>query len=111
MDAYLGPSGVLTGSMRLAQEAQEQAVAKIRAVEGERGRRAQGRKRKMLEDQMASLRLELEATEEDTHAAVVENQAREVALSRQTDAMACSRKADVIEIPATNGKMLQGGST
>ena len=39
MDVYVGPEGVLTGSMRLAQEAREQAAALSRAA-GDRAPRS-----------------------------------------------------------------------
>jgi circadian clock protein KaiC len=44
-DVYVGPEGVLTGSLRLAQEAREQADALSRQQEIERRQRDLERKR------------------------------------------------------------------
>jgi circadian clock protein KaiC len=62
-DVYVGPEGVLTGSMRLAQEAREQAAARLRQQEIERMARGLERKRRLLEAQIAALRLEFESEE------------------------------------------------
>src|SRR6185503_8401330 len=55
-DVYVGPEGVLTGSMRMAQEAREQAVALGRQEEIGRRRRDLDRKRQALESGIAAQR-------------------------------------------------------
>jgi circadian clock protein KaiC len=62
--AYVGPEGVLTGSMREAQEAKERTQELARRREADTAVRAFQRRKKALEAQMASLRSELEEEEE-----------------------------------------------
>jgi circadian clock protein KaiC len=59
-DVYSGADGVLTGSMRLAQEVRERAVERQRRNEFEIRRRASERTRKELEARIEALRAELE---------------------------------------------------
>jgi circadian clock protein KaiC len=65
IQAYLGPSGVLTGSARLAQESREKSQASDVMLNVDRKRREIGRKRQKLEIEIAALRLEIEAQEEE----------------------------------------------
>ena len=65
-DVYVGASGVLTGSARLSQEAQEQAGKLTRQQETEHRQLKLDRKRKALEAQIAALRAEFEAQETET---------------------------------------------
>src|SRR5262249_15458095 len=62
-NVYVGPEGVLTGSMRLAQELRERATAVNRQQEIERRLRELERKRRTLEAQIAALRGQFEAEE------------------------------------------------
>src|SRR5262245_3043682 len=55
-DVYIGPEGVLTGSMRAAQEDREKATKLVRAQEIERKQRDLTRKRAALEAQIDALR-------------------------------------------------------
>src|SRR3954451_16784414 len=64
-DVYIGPEGVLTGSMRLAQEARERAATVMREREEGRRRRELERKRAAIEARLATLRGELEAIDEE----------------------------------------------
>jgi circadian clock protein KaiC len=59
-EAYVGESGVLTGSMRLAEEARERARALERQREVETRVRSFERKRRALEGQIAALQAELD---------------------------------------------------
>jgi len=61
-EVYVGPEGVLTGSMRAAQEARERAEALTR-VRKSSTRSASSIGGAALEAQIASLRAEFEATE------------------------------------------------
>jgi circadian clock protein KaiC len=93
-DVYVGPEGVLTGSMRLAQEARE------RAAEAERRRATQGRlrgherKRRALEAQIALLRAELEEEGEAVELAASDERSREQGEEDERAEMSRSRKAD-----------------
>ena len=59
-DVYVGPQGVLTGSMRLAQENRERSAQQAERQEAEARLRSFERKRRTLEAQIASMRAELE---------------------------------------------------
>src|SRR5580698_5846691 len=63
VDAYIGPSGVLTGSARMAQAARETAAELARQQEAARRQRELSRKRGALEMQIAGLRSEHEASD------------------------------------------------
>ena len=99
LDVYIGPEGVLTGSMRLAQEARERSQQSERERDVERQRRLADQKRKALEAQIAALQTELSAAEGDLLLAA--NQA--TAIAQQTalteQAMAQSRRADSAHAP------------
>jgi len=55
VDVYTGPGGVLTGSARAAQEAQERAAELMRTEEIERRKRELDSKSKTLEAQITAL--------------------------------------------------------
>jgi circadian clock protein KaiC len=104
LDVYAGAAGVLTGSMRLAQEAREKVEEDARARESEIGRRAGARRRQALEGQIAALRADLE--EEEAAAARAEAAERErlASASATRQSMARSRKADATKGSASNGR-------
>jgi circadian clock protein KaiC len=111
-DVYVGPEGVLTGSMRLAQEAREQAAAGARRQEVERRRRDLERKRKALEAQMAALRGQVEAEEEELELLIAQEQAALDRVRQDRAELARSRKADeVAETPSNPSRRItpQGG--
>ena len=60
VDAYIGPSGVLTGSARVAQEDLERASLLASQQEAEQLKREVERKRAAIERQISSLRSEYE---------------------------------------------------
>lgn len=61
VDAYIGPSGVLTGSARAAQEALEKAAVLASQQDAARRKRELERKRSALERQISGLRSDYEA--------------------------------------------------
>ena len=63
--AYLGPSGVLTGSARLSQEAKEAAEEQTARDELARKKLALDHRRKALEAQITALQAEFKAEEEE----------------------------------------------
>ncbi|HVR35995.1 MAG TPA: circadian clock protein KaiC [Methylomirabilota bacterium] len=65
VDAYISPSGVLTGASRVAQAAREKAEALAGQQEAARRQRELKRKRATLEQQIAGLRSEQEAGAEE----------------------------------------------
>jgi len=93
-DAYIGPEGVLTGSARLAQEAREEAARVRRQEETESKQRSLERKRLALDAQIAALRLEFEAEEQEAQRLISEDQQREERLDEDREDMARSRKVD-----------------
>ena len=93
-DVYLGPEGVLTGSSRLAQEAKEKAATTARGEEIEAKRRELERARQASEAQIAAIRLEFQAKEDELRRAIAEEEAREQGLVQARVEMSHSRKAD-----------------
>jgi circadian clock protein KaiC len=94
VDVYVGPSGVLTGSARLAQEAQEKTEKLGRQQEIERRKMNLDRKRKVLEAQIEAQRAEFAAEEEELKKVIEQEMLRETHLLEEQKAMAVSRKAD-----------------
>jgi circadian clock protein KaiC len=100
VDAYIGPSGVLTGASRVAQAAREKAEALTNHQEASRRKRELVRKRATLEQQIASLRSEYETEEVElrrmdeqagTQIRVLTAERIELARLRQADAMVAAR--------------------
>jgi circadian clock protein KaiC len=94
-DVYVGPEGVLTGSMRAAQEAREKAQALERRQEEARRQREVEAKRAALEAQIAALQAEMKGLSEEGKVLAEQDQAREDVLSEQRDAAARRRGADL----------------
>ncbi len=92
-DAYIGPEGVLTGSMRQAQEARGRAAAVARAQEIERRQRELERKREVMEARIAAIRREFEA-EEEAKRVIGQERRREELLRQDREQMAASRHAN-----------------
>jgi circadian clock protein KaiC len=76
-NAYLGPGGVLTGSARVAQEAQDRAVELEAGQALERKRYEVERKRKTLEAHISLMRAEFEAEVQETEETVAQGEVRE----------------------------------
>jgi circadian clock protein KaiC len=103
-EVYSGPEGVLTGSMRLAQEAREQEAEQKRKQEFDERRRAIVRRRRELEAKIEGLRAELEEEASALELANTEESERERRLVADRRAMTKSRRADVSErTKRTNG--------
>lgn len=92
---YLGPQGVLTGSARLSQEAQERAEQRRRREELEGRQLALAHRRKLVEAQIEALRTGFRTEEEEFN----RERARQEQSTRQNEAdraaMASSRRASV----------------
>ncbi|MFT3839074.1 MAG: circadian clock protein KaiC [Myxococcaceae bacterium] len=109
LDVYVGPEGVLTGSMRMAQEAREKAEESARLGEFAARQRVGDRKRKAIEAQIKALEAELldqvelgERGQTDETARLAKNVSDRAAMSK-------SRKADPLgALKQVNGK--RGGA-
>lgn len=95
-DVYLGPRGVLTGSARVAQEADEAAGAVARQQEIERKKYSLERKRAALEAKIASLKSEFEAEAEQLQMELAQNNFREKQKSQERIDLARSRGVEEI---------------
>lgn len=93
-DVYIGPAGVLTGSARMAQEAQEQAERTARFREIERLRLGLEHKRKAMEAQIATLQAEFATQEAEALAIIEEEEALKTQEVLDQSAMAANRQAD-----------------
>ena len=94
VDVYAGPSGVLTGSARLTQEAQERAAALAQEHELERKERTLTRLRAAFEAELASLRAKFEAEQADLAIEIDEHRSRATRLRADQHDIAESRGAD-----------------
>jgi circadian clock protein KaiC len=88
---YVGPEGVLTGSMRRAQEAREMAGSVQRTEQRSSRQRELVRRRRTLEAQMEALRAEFEAIEEEAGLTDTQDQRREQSLEDARSDMARRR--------------------
>jgi circadian clock protein KaiC len=93
-NVYVGQEGVLTGSMRLAQESREQAASVTRQQEVERRRRELERKRHVLEAQMAMQRAQFDAEAEELALLLKQEEDANESVDSDRQDMAQSRKVD-----------------
>jgi circadian clock protein KaiC len=105
VDAYIGPSGVLTGSARAAQTARETAEALASQQEAGRRKRELERKRATLERQIGGLRSEHEAGADELRQ-IDEQVGRQTRLlSAERIELGRLRHADVSVAPGRFGKL------
>jgi circadian clock protein KaiC len=110
VDAYIGPSGVLTGSARAAQNSLEKAAILASQQEAARRKRELERKRKAIERQISGLRSDYESeTMELRH---VDEQVGTRALTLTTERAASGRlrQADAKVTATTRGNSRNGKS-
>jgi circadian clock protein KaiC len=101
LDTYLGPTGVLTGSARVAREAEDAASAAEAAEEIARKQQQRERRRRLVEAQIVVLREQL-ATEDAELERAIQDESRRLEQRRaDREAMARSRRAFADD---TNGK-------
>jgi circadian clock protein KaiC len=93
-EVYIGPSGMLTGSARVAQEARERAVQASRNEEIELRQLDLKRKHDALEGQIAALRAEFSAEEARIEQIIGHNRQHEQSLAHDQEEMGRSRKND-----------------
>ncbi len=94
IDVYVGPSGVLTGSARLSQEATEKTNESIRRQNVELKQHNLERKRKVMEAKLAAIRAEFESEEAEIKKIVQDEKLRQQTFAENRKAMAEMRKAD-----------------
>ena len=101
-DVYLGPSGaLLTGSARVALEAQEQAQALVREQESSGRTRALERKRAAVEAQIAAIRAEFGVEEAELKRGIAQGDARTAMLAGDRAEMGRQRQDEAPALPAT----------
>ena len=93
VDAYVGPEGVLTGTARVVQEAQEEAALLRRQQDAERRRREIARRRTLIARQIAELQASLEAEEDEEQILHRQNEKRETILGTERRDIASRRSA------------------
>jgi circadian clock protein KaiC len=94
IDVYLGAEGVLAGTARTAQEAQEKANALLRRQDIERKQRSLAHRSAALEAKIAAMRAEFESEKEELEKVIVEQKQAEGVLEQNRAARAARRKAD-----------------
>jgi circadian clock protein KaiC len=97
-EAYIGARGVLTGSARIAQEANENAELLVREKDIERKKREIKRKREALEAQIATLHIDFESEESEAIKMIEMEQDKIKRLKQDKIEMAESRKAVIEKI-------------
>jgi circadian clock protein KaiC len=94
LDVYVGPGGVLTGSARLSQEAEDDAAQSLQQQEIVRKQVALERKREAMEAQIALLRAEFDAEKSEALKVINIEKARRERFAQDRARMAKSRKGD-----------------
>ena len=94
IDVYVGPSGVLTGSARISQESQERDIESMHQQEIVRKKLNVETKRKALEAQIASLRAQVQAEEQELKKLTEQEKMRQNGVSKLRKKMAVMRKED-----------------
>jgi circadian clock protein KaiC len=89
--AYVGPSGVLTGSSRVAQEAKESAEVRARKEEAQRKKQQIEQKSLVLQAQIAALQREFAGVEQEAKQVNREEQEDSEQLNLDREKMAKSR--------------------
>jgi circadian clock protein KaiC len=103
-EVYIGASGVLTGSARIAQEANENAKLLTRKHDIERKKREIERKRRTLEAQIAALHADFESEESEAVKMIETEQDMIKQLEQDKIEMGESRKTDDENITNKNLK-------
>ena len=94
LDVYLGEAGVLTGSARAAQEMKDREAALLHKYESEVKRREFTRRKAAAEAQIAVLRAEIEAAEEELRRGTAEGHRAETGAGDSRKRMGKLREAD-----------------
>ena len=92
IDAYVGPAGVLTGTARVVQEAEERAAELRRSQDIERRKRDVVRRREAIERQIAELQASLEVEADEERVILAEDEAREIVVEGERRAVISRRR-------------------
>ncbi len=103
-DVYVGGDRVLTGTARVAQEAQERAAAGLRQEDHARKLRQLAAKRKALEAQIVALQAEGEAEEAEVTFTIAQETLQTSTTQQNADAMAALRGGEKSGNSRTKGK-------
>ncbi len=101
-DVYIGASGVLTGSARIAQEAHENSEVLTRKHEIEFKKREIARKRREVEAKVATMLADFGSEEAEAVKIIADEQEMIARLEQDKKEMAKSRKAKVGDIVTNN---------
>jgi circadian clock protein KaiC len=104
LDVYVGPSGLLTGSSRLAMEAKDEAEALAAVQEIEAVQTRLEGKRKAMEAQWAAMQAEFQAEQDEADRLIRQKQTARERLARYRVEMGRKRKADDYLTTAANGR-------
>jgi circadian clock protein KaiC len=91
VDVYLGGDRVLTGSARMAQEAQERVAMTLRGEDHQRKLRQLASKQKAISAQITALQAEAEAESEEVHFAITQESLQAKAVKQNHAAMSQQR--------------------
>jgi circadian clock protein KaiC len=108
VDAYIGASGVLTGSARAAQSALEKAAVLAEQQEAARRKRELGRKRVALERQIQGLRSDYETEALELRRIDEQVGTRSLVLSTEQAASGLLRQADAKVLAGPNARSRNG---
>jgi circadian clock protein KaiC len=108
-DVYLGPTGVLTGAARLAQEAREELEELLLHYEMEQKRLQNERKRKVLEAQIAALQADIATEEAELQQLTRQEELHQARRQRERVDMAQNRQADTDVTPDLSGDTMHTG--
>jgi circadian clock protein KaiC len=104
LDVYVGPSGLLTGSARIAQEGRDRAEALERTQRLQRKAFEIRHKRQQLEAEIEKMRAEFEIEEEGLQRDLQEMEARDSQDAIDRLEMGRVRKADLTAAAHGNGR-------
>ena len=108
VDAYIGPSGVLTGSARAAQHSLEKAAVLASQQEAAQLKRQVERKRAALERQISDLRSDYESEALELRRIAEQVGTRTSVLGTERAASGLLRQADIKVAASTRGKSRDG---
>ena len=108
-DVYIGPTGVLTGSARLAQEAREEDEERQQLYALEERRRQSKRKRTVLEAQLAALQADIAAEDAELQQYTRQEERRRARRQQARASMAQMRQSDAREASESSGNATHTG--
>jgi circadian clock protein KaiC len=94
VDLYLGPSGMITGSARIAQIAKEKAEKLAREQDIERKQRELEQKRQTIEAQITELKTQFEAEKLELDIEIAQKKLKEESLENERNIMAKTRHSN-----------------